>query len=98
MGPQRRLDISLTGDVFIARFSDCHFNETNFPTLARWIHKLEKEITWNASSLSHLDPHTNQHELEVQKISNKQNIANQVQDAFTNAKKVSHIHQLKGTF
>ena len=47
MGPQRRLGIymdfdypsinrypeSLTGDVFKARFEDCHFNETIFPPL-----------------------------------------------------------------
>ena len=49
MGPQRRLGIyvgyespsiikyveSLTGDIFTARFIDCHFNETTFPTLGR---------------------------------------------------------------
>jgi hypothetical protein len=47
MGPQRRLGIyvgfdspsiirylePLTGDVFTARFADCHFNETVFPPL-----------------------------------------------------------------
>ena len=47
MGPQRRLDIyvgyesptivrylePLTGDLFIARFADCHFDETLFPSL-----------------------------------------------------------------
>ncbi|GJY07589.1 retrovirus-related pol polyprotein from transposon TNT 1-94 [Tanacetum coccineum] len=47
MGPQRRLGIyvgyetssiiryvePLTGDVFTARFADCHFNEANFPPL-----------------------------------------------------------------
>ena len=47
MGPQRRLGIyvgydspsiikylePLTGDVFTARFADCHFNEANFPIL-----------------------------------------------------------------
>ena len=46
MSPQRRRGIyvgldfpsiikylePLTGDVFNARFADCHFNETNFPT------------------------------------------------------------------
>ena len=29
------------------QFTDCHFNETIFPTLGRKIKKLEKEITWN---------------------------------------------------
>ena len=47
MGPQRRLDIyvrynspsiirylePLTGDLFIARFADCHFDEKNFPSM-----------------------------------------------------------------
>ena len=96
MGPQRRLGIyvgydspsiikylePLTGDVFTARFADCHFNETNFPTLGGGIKKLEKEIAWNASLLSHLDPRTNQCELEVQKIIHLQNIANQLPNAF----------------
>ena len=73
MGPQRSLGIyvgydspsiikylePLTGDVFTTRFVDCHFNETNFPTLAGEIKKLEKEIAWNASLLSHLDPRIN---------------------------------------
>ena len=54
MGPQRRLRIyvdfdsssiirylePLTGDVFRARFVDCHFNETVFPSLGG-----EKSIT-----------------------------------------------------
>ena len=49
MGPQRRLGIyvgfdspsiisylePLTGDVFIAHFADCHFNESVFPSLGR---------------------------------------------------------------
>ena len=47
MGPQRRIGIyvgidspsiikylePMTGDVFRARFADCHFNETVFPQL-----------------------------------------------------------------
>ena len=47
MGPQQRLEIyvgfdspsiirylePLTRDVFIARFADCHFNESVFPPL-----------------------------------------------------------------
>ena len=53
---------------------------------------MEKEITWNASLLSHLDPRTNQCELEVQKIIHLQNIANQLPDAFIDAKKVTKSH------
>ena len=79
MGPQRRLEIyvgfdspsiikyleSLMGDVFIARFAYWHFNETKFSTLEGGIKMLKKEITWNVSLLSHLDPYTDQCELEV---------------------------------
>ena len=91
MGPQRRLGIytgfdspsiirylePLTGDVFKARFEDCHFNETIFPPLKGEKSLLEarREITWNVSTLSHLDPHTNQCELEVQRIIHLQGIA-----------------------
>ena len=57
----------LTGDVFKTRFEDCHFNETIFPPLGGEKSLLEArhEITWNVLTLSHLDPHTNQCELEV---------------------------------
>ncbi|KAL4026378.1 hypothetical protein IC575_014807 [Cucumis melo] len=101
MGPQRRLGIyvgfespsiirylePLTGDVFTARFADCHFNETNFPTLGGGIKKLENEIAWNVSLLSHLDPRTKQYELEVQKIIHLQSVANQMPNAFTDTRK-----------
>ena len=57
----------LTGDDFKARFKDCHFNETIFPLLGgeMSLPETQREITWNVSTLSHLDPHTNQCELEV---------------------------------
>ncbi|KAL4025795.1 hypothetical protein IC575_014201 [Cucumis melo] len=103
MGPQRRLGIyvgfespsiirylePLTGDVFTARFADCHFTEINFSTLRGGIKKLENEIAWNVSLLSHLDPRTKQCELEVQKIIHLQSVANQMPDAFTDTKKVT---------
>ena len=84
MGVQRRLGIyvgfdssssikylePLIGNVFRARFVDCHFNETIFPPLGgeKLIPEERREITWNASTLSHFDPCTNQCELEVQRI------------------------------
>ncbi|KAL0556275.1 hypothetical protein IC582_004787 [Cucumis melo] len=103
MGPQKKLGIyvgfespsiirylePLTGDVFTARFADCHFNETNFSTLGGGIKKLENEIAWNVSLLSHLDPRTKQCELQVQKIIHLQSVANQMPDAFTDTKKVT---------
>jgi len=59
MGPQRRLRIYVgyespyiirylepkTGDIFMARFVDCHFNEAIFPVLGGEKKQLEKEIT-----------------------------------------------------
>ena len=105
MGAQRNLGIyvgfdsssiirylePLTGDVFIAKFADCHFNETVFPLLGgeKSIPEERREITWNVSTLSHFDPRTNQCELEVQRIIHLQNLANQLPDAFVDAKKVT---------
>jgi hypothetical protein len=58
----------LTGDIFTARFVDCQFDETIFPILGGEKEKLEKQVTWNASSISYLNPESSQCELEVQKI------------------------------
>jgi hypothetical protein len=69
MGPQRGMRIYigfyspsiikylelLTGDVFTARFADCQFDETIFSILGGKKEKLEKQVTWNASSISYLD-------------------------------------------
>uniref|UniRef100_A0A2N9ITN2 Reverse transcriptase Ty1/copia-type domain-containing protein n=1 Tax=Fagus sylvatica TaxID=28930 RepID=A0A2N9ITN2_FAGSY len=53
-----------------------------------------REITWNVSTLSHLDPRTNQSELEVQRIIHLQGIANQLPDVFTDSKKIVKSHIL----
>ena len=74
MGHQRRLGIyvgflfaliihylePLTGNLFTARFADCHFDEFVFQPLGedkpnpnKW-----REITWNTPSLLYLDPRT----------------------------------------
>ena len=57
----------LIGDVFIVYFSNCHFNESIFPPLGRenLAPKEKREITWNASMMSHFDTRTNKCELEV---------------------------------
>ena len=84
MGPQQRLGIyvgfdflsiirylePLTYDVFTTRFTDCHFNESVFPSLGgeKSIPKERQEISWKTSTMTHLDPYTNQCELEVQRI------------------------------
>ncbi|QHO17366.1 Copia-like polyprotein [Arachis hypogaea] len=103
MGPQRKLGIYIgydspsivryleiqTGDVFKARFADCHFNESKFPILGRENKLPEKELNWNASSLMHLDPRSGQCELEVQKIIHLQRIANELPDAFSDTKRIT---------
>ncbi|RTK56694.1 hypothetical protein DRJ73_15005, partial [Enterococcus faecalis] len=103
MGPQRKLEIYVgydspsivryieiqTGDVFKARFADCHFDESKFPTLGGENKLPEKELNWNASSLMHLDPRSGQCELEVQKIIHLQRIANELPDAFSDTKRIT---------
>ena len=54
--------------------------------------KRKVEFSWNASSLSHYDPRTNQSELEVPRMIHLQNIANQLPDAFIGTKKVTRSH------
>jgi len=108
MGPQRRLGIyigfdspsiirylePLTGDIFKARFEDCHFDENIFPSLGKEksLSEARQEITWNNSTLSHFDPRTNQCELEFQRIIHLQSIANQLPDAFIDNKKIIKSH------
>ena len=110
MGPQRRLGIyvgydspsiirylePLIGDVFTARFADCHFNENLFPPLGgeKSVPEERREITWNASVMFHFDPCTNQNELEVQRIIHLQNFANKLPDSFIDTKKVTKSHVL----
>ena len=68
----------LTGELFTARFADCYFDENLFPPLGgdKPIPEELREIIWNESSLSHLDPRTKQFELEVQNIIHLQGLAN----------------------
>ena len=42
--------------------------------------------------MTHLDPHTNQCELEVQRIIHFQNLANQLLDVFIDTKKATKSH------
>jgi len=100
MGPQRRLGIYVgydfssiikylepsICDLFTTQFVDSHFDESIFPTLGDERKKLEKDIGWNELSLSHLDPHIKECELEVQQIIHLQKLANQLPDAFTDTK------------
>ena len=105
MGSQRRLGIyvgfdspsiirylePLTCNVFTACFTDCHFNESVFPSLGeeKSILEEQREISWKTFTMSYLDPCTNQCELEVQRIIHLRNLANQLPDAFIDTKKVT---------
>lgn len=107
MSPQRRLGIyvgfesasiikylePMTGDVFCARFDDCHFDETVFPPLGgdkRHVDSKERQqLTWNTPTLSHLDPRTPQCEYEVRRLVYLQDVANRLPDAFSDAAKVT---------
>ena len=84
----------LTENLFTARFTDCHFDESVFPPLGgdKPIYNKWCEITWNTPSLLHLDPHTKQSELEVQRILHLQDLTDQLPDAFTDPNKVIKSH------
>ena len=86
----------MTNDAFIARFADCHFNKSVFSSLGgeKSIPEERREISWKASTMTHLDPRTNQCELEVQRIIHLQNLANQLPDAFIDTKKVTKSYIL----
>ena len=60
--------------------ADYHFNETNFLLLEgeKPAPEEQREIIWNALTLTHFDRYTNQCELEVQMITHLQNLANQL--------------------
>ncbi|GJY33133.1 hypothetical protein Tco_0417602 [Tanacetum coccineum] len=106
IGPQRRLGIyvgyetssiiryiePLTCDLFTVRFADCHFDEAVFSKLGGVKKNQEKDVTWCEPSLLYLDPRTKQCETEVQKITNLQEIANQLLDAFIDTKRVTKSH------
>jgi hypothetical protein len=105
MGPHRRMGIyvgyqspsilkylePLTGDLFIARFTDCIFNEDHFLALGgdnKFITD-GREINWDDKSIISSDPHTKETELQVQKIIELQQIASNLPDAFTDYKCVT---------
>ncbi|KAK6151963.1 hypothetical protein DH2020_014598 [Rehmannia glutinosa] len=111
MGPQCRFGIYVgfdspsviryleptTGDLFTARFVDCHFDETTFPSMGRDKVILDKQkpvenISWNEQSLSDGSKATFKTESEVNRIIHLQNIASRLSDAFNDASKVTKSH------
>ena len=104
MGPHKKLRIyvgysspsiikylePLTGDLFIARFINCIFNEDHFLALGGELYQKEcQKIDWNIEDISFSDPHTTETELQVQRIIDLQNIANNLRDIFSNYKGVT---------
>ncbi|XP_004301938.1 PREDICTED: uncharacterized protein LOC101304199 [Fragaria vesca subsp. vesca] len=107
MGPQRRLGIyvgyesptiirylePLTGDLFTARFADCHFDETLFLSLRgdtnKHVHVERQELSWFVPTLSHYDPRTSQSESEVTRILELQKVADTMPDSFSEIAKVT---------
>ena len=108
MGPQRRLGIYIgfdspsiirylepvTGDIFTARFADCHFDEIVFPPLGgdKTVSSERRELSWVVPTMSHLDTRTKQSDIEVRRILHLQNIADTMPDAFTDTTKVTRSH------
>jgi len=115
MGPQRILAIyvgfvsksiiryidTATGTAFEARFLDCIFDETLFPTLGEAsdseLLKRQEELeifisnfgdASSRSSTGHTDPKTPQSEIEVAKILSNQALAKDLPDGFNDAQKV----------
>ncbi|KAL0401442.1 UNVERIFIED_CONTAM: hypothetical protein Slati_4174100 [Sesamum latifolium] len=83
----------MTGDQFTARYLNYQFNETIFPELRGEDKEIKrKDIAWNATSMSFMDPMTNDSELEVQWIIHLQSIANRLPDALIDTKRVTKSH------
>jgi len=105
MGPHRKMGIyvgylspsiikylePLTGDLLTARYADCIFNEEHFPALGGEFkyHTECPEINWDAFDTLKEDPRTTESELQVQRIINLQNAANNLPDSFTVSKGVT---------
>lgn len=90
-----------TGMMFTARFVDCVFDETVFPTLGGGEHfddekskqGIENDLlisgdNWPATTNSLSDPRTSQTEVEVVKILSNQAMATHLPDGFNDAPKI----------
>jgi hypothetical protein len=68
----------MTGDLHMAWYTDCVFDEDHFPALGGERHPEEcQEIEWNATQTQSLDPCTSESKLEVRRIIHLQSLANE---------------------
>ena len=82
----------LTGDLFTARFADCDFEETVFPSLGRDKERERRELLWCVPTMSHFDPRTSHCESEVERIIALRNVADSMPDSFTDIAKITRSH------
>ena len=80
-----------TGDVFKARFLDCHFDEHIYPSLITPEHPLPP-LEWERHSPFWQDLRTNQGEKEVQRILQLHKIVEELPDAFVDTSQVTRSH------
>ena len=86
------------GDLFTTRFVDCHFYETEFPSLVvpktskDEKHKKVNIFSWNEKNLFHLDRRTPECENEIRCIVHLKAITNKLLDKFIYATKVAKSH------
>ena len=110
MVPQRRMEIyigydspliirylePLTGDLFTTCFTDCHFDETVFPSLGgdKNVNVLVEchKLSWYTPTMSHLDPRTTQSETEARHILDLHSNTQSMPDVFTNPTNVTSSH------
>ena len=84
-----------TGVLFTARYADSIFDEDYFLALGGGLYLKSKkcrEIEWNDIVFHSIDPRTKEAELEVQRIINLQQLANNLPYAFTDIRGVSKSH------
>ena len=80
----------ITRDLFTTRFADCIFNEDHFLVLGGELYQKEcQEIDSNVEGIPFSDPCTTETELQIQRIIDLQNIANNLPDAFSDYKGVT---------
>ena len=92
----------LTGDLFNARFADCHFDETRFLPLeggepsATVIPNVDgferRSLTWDTPLSFYHDPHTAECDAKVRRILDLQKVAQNMPDSFSDLAKVTRSH------